>query len=71
MKYSQTWLSAHGIWQEFPCTYPNSRKCRFELYFVVPALLVDLQFGLGLSDLCCFRENMTELSPDLRQLLCE
>ncbi|KRZ10642.1 hypothetical protein T11_2642 [Trichinella zimbabwensis] len=43
----------------------------FELYFVVPALLADLQFGLGLSDLCCFCENMTELSQDLRQLLCE
>ncbi|KRZ13072.1 hypothetical protein T11_8719 [Trichinella zimbabwensis] len=41
----------------------------FELYFVVPALLADLQFGLGLSDLCCFCENMTELSQDLRQLL--
>ncbi|KRZ70447.1 hypothetical protein T10_1575 [Trichinella papuae] len=36
-----------------------------------PALLADLQFGIGLSDLCCFRENMTELSPDLRQLPCE
>ncbi|KRZ02378.1 hypothetical protein T11_6924 [Trichinella zimbabwensis] len=47
------------------------RKCRFQLYFMVPTLKADLQFGLGLSDLCCFRENMTELSPDLRQLLCE
>ncbi|KRZ72097.1 hypothetical protein T10_8722 [Trichinella papuae] len=40
----------------------------FELYFVAPALLAALQFGLGLSDLCCFRENMTELLPELRQL---
>ncbi|KRZ03347.1 hypothetical protein T11_7356 [Trichinella zimbabwensis] len=44
---------------------------RFELYFVVPELLADLQLGLGLFDLCYFRENMTELSPDLRQLPCE
>ncbi|KRZ07354.1 hypothetical protein T11_10116 [Trichinella zimbabwensis] len=43
----------------------------FELNFVVPALLGDLQFGLSLSDLCCFRENMTKLSLDLRQLPCE
>ncbi|KRZ10018.1 hypothetical protein T11_15996 [Trichinella zimbabwensis] len=42
---------------------------KFELYFVVPALLDALQFGLGLSDLCCFRENMTELLPDMQQLL--
>ncbi|KRY85193.1 hypothetical protein T4D_9049 [Trichinella pseudospiralis] len=20
---NRTWLSAHGIWQEMPCTYPN------------------------------------------------
>ncbi|XP_003378734.1 junction plakoglobin [Trichinella spiralis] len=59
-----TW---NGICQESPYTYPN-RKCWFELYIVVPALLAALQFSLGLSDLSCFRENMTELSPDLRQL---
>ncbi|KRZ66529.1 hypothetical protein T10_9781 [Trichinella papuae] len=46
----------------------NVKKCPFILK---PALLADLQFGIGLSDLCCFRENMTELSPDLRQLPCE
>ncbi|KRY98732.1 hypothetical protein T11_18165 [Trichinella zimbabwensis] len=46
----------------------NVKKCPFTLK---PALLADLQFGIGLSDLCCFRENMTELSPDLRQLPCE
>ncbi|KRY40860.1 hypothetical protein T01_2585 [Trichinella spiralis] len=35
------------------------------------ALLASHQFSLGLSHLCCFRENITELSQDLRQFPCE
>ncbi|KRX52591.1 hypothetical protein T09_10745 [Trichinella sp. T9] len=35
------------------------------------ALLASHQFSLGLSHLCCFRENITELSQDLQQLPCE
>ncbi|KRY23332.1 hypothetical protein T12_16098 [Trichinella patagoniensis] len=58
-----TWLSAHGIWQESPCTYPKLR--------IMQTLLADLQFDLDLSDLCCFCENMVELSPDMEQLPCE
>ncbi|KRY88652.1 hypothetical protein T4D_3943 [Trichinella pseudospiralis] len=38
---------------------------------LVAALLADLHISLGLSHLCCFRKNMAELSPDLRQLPCE
>ncbi|KRX18249.1 hypothetical protein T07_6060 [Trichinella nelsoni] len=38
---------------------------------VVAALPADLQFRLGLSDLCCFCKNMTEFSPNLRLLPCE
>ncbi|KRZ70075.1 hypothetical protein T10_12109 [Trichinella papuae] len=45
------------------CTYPKLG--------IMQTLLGDLQFGLSLSDLCCFRENMTKLSLDLRQLPCE
>ncbi|KRY42462.1 hypothetical protein T01_7456 [Trichinella spiralis] len=36
---------------------------------VVAAIPADLQFSLGLSDLCCFCKNMTEFSPNLRLLL--
>ncbi|KRZ70217.1 hypothetical protein T10_1833 [Trichinella papuae] len=43
----------------------------FELYFVAQALLDALQFRLSLPGLCCFHENMTELSPELRKLPCE
>ncbi|KRZ80775.1 hypothetical protein T10_12326 [Trichinella papuae] len=43
-------------------------KLRFDLHFVASALPAALQVSLGLSDLCCFCENMTELSPELRQL---
>ncbi|KRZ53694.1 hypothetical protein T02_4962 [Trichinella nativa] len=44
---------------------------RLLVVFVAPALLAALQFSPGLSDLCCFCENMTELSSDLRLLPCE
>ncbi|KRZ06202.1 hypothetical protein T11_15602 [Trichinella zimbabwensis] len=42
------------------CTYPK-----------LGIMQSDLQFGLSLSDLRCFRENTTKLSLDLRQLPCE
>ncbi|KRY77170.1 hypothetical protein T4B_1315 [Trichinella pseudospiralis] len=72
-KCSRTWLSAHGIFQESPFRVWNyaDRKWRVELYFLELALLAELQFSLSLSDLCCFLENMAELSSDLRQLPCE
>ncbi|KRZ36213.1 hypothetical protein T4C_2779 [Trichinella pseudospiralis] len=44
----------------------NNTPCSF-----IAALLADLHISLGLSHLCCFRKNMAELSPDLRQLPCE
>ncbi|KRZ11554.1 hypothetical protein T11_167 [Trichinella zimbabwensis] len=40
-------------------------------HFVISALLAAHQFDLGLPDLCCFRENITELSSELWQLPCE
>ncbi|KRZ82976.1 hypothetical protein T08_14946 [Trichinella sp. T8] len=57
---SGTWLTADGIWEEFPCTYPSCALTKIGNYA-----------DLGLSDLCYFRGNMTELSTDLRQLLYE
>ncbi|KRY99400.1 hypothetical protein T11_14816 [Trichinella zimbabwensis] len=41
------------------------------LYLQIDLNVQKCPFALSLSDLCCFRENMTELSPDLRQLPCE
>ncbi|KRY15278.1 hypothetical protein T12_3791 [Trichinella patagoniensis] len=38
---------------------------------VVAALPADPQFRLGLPNLCCFCENMTEFSPNLLLLPCE
>ncbi|KRX13153.1 hypothetical protein T07_13549 [Trichinella nelsoni] len=34
-----------------------------------PVLLADVQFSLELSELCCIRESMAKLSPDLYSFL--
>ncbi|KRZ96499.1 hypothetical protein T08_16053 [Trichinella sp. T8] len=82
--YSRTWLSARiSMHLSKLCTYRklgimqignvdlNYGYKRLLAVFVAPALLAALQFSPGLSDLCCFCENMTELSSDMRLLPCE
>ncbi|KRZ47332.1 hypothetical protein T02_12524 [Trichinella nativa] len=45
---------------------------KFHALDQVVHVLNDKNYGnLGLSDLCCFCKNTTELSPYLRQLPCE